>query len=100
MNWRTDEEVKKLFNEALTEDKKRERETITRWRNGSRSPKLSEILTIENHTHIPFEAFLRNANLEQIEKQTTEMLKNLRKLIKEKKERENLQKELKKWLLA
>jgi transcriptional regulator with XRE-family HTH domain len=94
MNWLTDEEVKELFNKTLPEEKKRKRETITRWRNGSRSPKLSDILTIEKNTHIPFEAFMRNADLEQIELNMIEMLKNLRLMIKEKNERIELKKEL------
>jgi len=95
MNWMTDEEVKELFNKAL--NRKRERETITRWRNKSRSPKFLEILEIEDYTHVPYEAFLRNSNLEQIEMKTSIMLKNLHKLVKEKNERENLKKELKKY---
>lgn len=92
----TDEEAKELFNKALPAEKQRERETITRWRNGSRSPQFSEIMAIEKYTHVPFEAYMRNADLEQIESDMLEMLKNLRLIIKEKNEREKLKKELKK----
>ena len=88
--WMTDEEAKELFNKALPAEKQRERETITRWRNGSRSPKFSEIMAIEKYTHVPFEAYMRKADLEQIESDMVEMLKNLRLIIKEKNEREEV----------
>lgn len=86
----TDEEAKELFNKALQAEKQRERETITRWRNGSRSPQFSEIMAIEKYTHVPFEAYMRKADLEQIESDMLEMLKNLRLIIKEKNEREEV----------
>lgn len=93
MNWKTDEEVKEIFNKVLSDPKKRE--TITRWRNGSRSPKFSEVMEIERLLKLPFEVFLRNSNLKQIETDKQLQLKNLRALIKEDEERKKLIKELK-----
>lgn len=94
MYWMTDEEIKELFNKTLGTTK--ERETITRWRNGSRSPKFAETKEIEKYLKIPFEVFLRNANLEEIEHDLVETLKNLRTLRKEEQERKELQEVLKK----
>jgi len=93
MNWITDEDLKEKFNQGL--EKQIQRETVTRWRNGSRSPKFEQVLEIEEALKLPFEVYFRNANLNDTETKILLQLKNLRKLISENEDREKLDKEIK-----
>jgi len=93
MNWITDEELKEKFNQGLK--KQVQRETVTRWRNGSRSPKFEQVLEIEKAFKLPFEVYIRDANLNDIEIKILLQLKNLKKLISENEDREKLDKEIK-----
>lgn len=93
MNWVTDEDLKEKFNQGLK--KQIQRETVTRWRNGSRSPKFEQVLEIEETLKLPFEVYIRDANLNDIEIKILLQLKNLKKLISEKEDREKLNKEIK-----
>lgn len=81
MTHKTDEEIKTLINQVC--QKQRTRETITRWRNGTRSPNFQEVKEIERELHLPFETLLRNANLEAIKKELEEQLKAVKKMEKE-----------------
>jgi hypothetical protein len=94
MKWYVDQEITDIVNQYLKSPKTRE--TISRWRSQTRCPKLHEIREIEDALKLPFDVLLRDADFQRIKNRLEEQIKNMKKLIHEEIERDEIKNDGKK----